>query len=85
MTIYNSITTWFFELKSKRQIIVVTHDANITINADSENVIVAEQYESNKFKYTYGALEFEDNLLNASLILDGGKLAVKRRLGKYGE
>lgn len=84
-TIYNKLKKWFVELKNKRQIIVVTHDANIAINADSENLIIANQADSNKFEYQYGALEYKDNLEIASNILDGGKEAVKRRLLKYGE
>lgn len=55
------------------------------INADAENVIVAEQPQPGVFKYAYGALEYDDILDRASLILDGGKDAVKRRLVKYGD
>lgn len=72
-------------LKRLRQVIVVTHDANIVINADAENVIIAEQPHPGKFTYRYGALEYEDIIDKASLILDGGKDAVKRRLVKYGD
>lgn len=84
-TIYSKLKNWFVDLKSKRQIIVVTHDANIAINADSENLIIANQIESNKFEYEFGALEYGKNLEIASNILDGGKEAVKRRMLKYGE
>ena len=64
---------------------MVTHDANIVINADAENVIIAEQPRQGEFAYQYGALEYGDIIDQASLILDGGKDAVKRRLVKYGE
>lgn len=84
-TIYNKLTTWFGNLKLKRQVIVVTHDANIVVNADTENVIIANHNKKDLFKYSYGALEFDNNLEVASDILDGGKEAVKRRLLKYGE
>lgn len=82
-TIYDKLRKWFSKLKNERQVIVVTHDANIVINSDAENVIVAEQKESDQFVYHYGALEYEDILDDASSILDGGKDAVKRRLTKY--
>ena len=72
-------------LKKMRQVIVVTHDANIVINADADNVILATQQNDGSFVYKYGALEHEDILEDASLILDGGKEAVRRRLVKYGE
>ena len=32
----------FKELKKYRQIIIVTHNANLVLNADAEQVIVAE-------------------------------------------
>lgn len=84
-TIYSKLRVWFSNLKLKRQVIVVTHDANIVINADAENVIIANHDKKDIFKYHNGALEYEDNLEIASDILDGGKEAVKRRLMKYGE
>ena len=83
-TIYSELRRWFKELKSKRQVIVVTHDANIVINADAENVIIAEHPELDKFSYMYGALEYKGIIDSASYILDGGLEAVKRRLVKYG-
>lgn len=84
-TIFNQIRTWFIKLKHDKQVIVVTHDANIVINSDAENVVIAEQSSSGKFAYRYGALESGDIIDRASLILDGGRSAVKRRLMKYGE
>lgn len=90
-TIYQTLRKWFKELKYDRQIIVVTHDANIAINSDSENLIIAKQNTYDEvekkpiFSYKYGALEYDENLDVASLILDGGKDAVKKRLNKYGE
>lgn len=84
-TIYNILTNWFVTLKNKRQVIVATHDANIVINGDSENVIICEQTKDNNFVYQYGALESDGVLKNISTILDGGNDAIKRRLLKYGE
>ncbi len=83
-TIYTKLTEWFEKLKLKRQVIVVTHDANIVINADAENVIIASKNEKNEFTYTYGALEYNGILERISVILDGGVEAVERRLKKYG-
>ena len=83
-TIYNKLRVWFEKLKRNRQVIVVTHDANIVINADAENIIVASHSKKDTFNYSYGALEYGDNLEIASNVLDGGKEAVKRRLMKYG-
>ncbi|UFH33032.1 hypothetical protein LNP04_04740 [Chryseobacterium sp. C-71] len=51
--------------KIKRQIILVTHNANIVVNADAENIIIANQKDENnkkdlslyKFDYINGSLE----------------------------
>jgi ABC-type lipoprotein export system ATPase subunit len=82
-TIYTQLKKWFVDMKFKRQVIVVTHDANIVINADSENVTIANQIHENEFEYKHGALEYGDILDSAATILDGGKEAVQRRLTKY--
>ena len=83
-TIYTKLTNWFRKLKSKRQVIVVTHDANIVINADAENVVIANKEDNDLFNYSYGALEYGEILDRISIILDGGVEAVERRLKKYG-
>lgn len=83
-TIYSQIKDWFISLKNRRQVIVVTHDANIVVNADAENVVIASQDIDGSFIYRNGALEYSDILEQASLILDGGVEAVRRRLMKYG-
>ena len=83
-TIYTKLTSWFRRLKLKRQVIVVTHDANIVVNADAENVIIASKKSDDQFIYDYGALEYENILNRISIILDGGVEAVERRLKKYG-
>ena len=90
-TIYNTLKNWFREMKYNRQVIVVTHDANIAINSDSENLIIAEQIKQSEgqnkaiFNYNHGALEYENNIEIASNILDGGIEAVRKRLRKYGK
>lgn len=81
---YKLLTKWIKKMKYNRQIILVSHDANIVINGDAENVIIADCLNS-KFTYRYGALEYKDNIERAAIILDGGKNAIRRRMQKYGE
>ena len=76
-TIYDQLNKFIRLRKVKRQIIMVTHNANLVVAADSECVIVANQagqqanIENYKFKFEYfsGSLEcsFENN--NESAIL----------------
>lgn len=62
--IYNELVKYIREKKKERQIILVTHNPNIVVGADSEEVIVANQNGKNspndkaiKFQYAYGSLE----------------------------
>lgn len=64
--------------KEERQIILVTHNPNIVVNADAENVIVAHQYGQNnnerefdyKFDYINGPLENTYSRKNTLNILE---------------
>ena len=62
--IYNELVTYILRKKKQRQIILVTHNPNVVVSADSENVIVANQRgkdsqndNSCRFQYINGALE----------------------------
>ena len=76
-TIYELLCKMIKEKKVKRQIILVSHNANIVVATDSENVIVANQEgqtsytgkSKHRFEYVNGALEmsFEDLSQNGIL------------------
>lgn len=62
--IYIELVEYIKTKKKQRQIIIVTHNPNLVVGADSENVIVANQHGSNsknrndlKFHYVNGSLE----------------------------
>lgn len=62
--IYNQLVTYIKKKKKERQIILVTHNSNVVVSADAENVIVANQEGSDshnkdglRFQYTNGSLE----------------------------
>jgi ABC-type cobalamin/Fe3+-siderophores transport system ATPase subunit len=63
--IYNELVKYLKDKKKERQIILVTHNPNVVVSADAEQIIVANQdgkdspNEANiKFQYVSGALEF---------------------------
>ncbi len=64
-SVSENIVEYLRKKKIERQIILVTHNANIVVNADAENVIVANQKGQNdketsspyKFDYINGAIE----------------------------
>lgn len=64
-TIYTQLCTMIKRKKSERQIIIVTHNANLVVGTDSENVIVANQEgqsgtgvaQKHRFEYVNGSIE----------------------------
>ncbi len=64
-TIYNKLKEFIKKRKRERQIIMVTHNANLVVPTDSENIIIANQSgqdrgnDNSKFKFDYinGGLE----------------------------
>ena len=64
-TIYNKLKEFIKKRKAERQIIMVTHNANLVVPTDSENIIVANQSgqdqgkDNSEFKFDYvnGGLE----------------------------
>lgn len=62
--IYTELVSYLKIKKSQRQIILVTHNANVVVNADSELIIVANQHGAHspnnnkkKFQYKHGSIE----------------------------
>lgn len=62
--IYKELVAYIKEKKKERQIILVSHNSNVVVSADAENVIVANQEGADtpnlgglKFQYINGALE----------------------------
>ena len=62
--IYSDLTNYLKQKKKERQIILVTHNPNIVVGADAENVIVANQHSEDspnidgiQFDYINGSLE----------------------------
>jgi len=72
--------------KQDRQIIIVSHNASLVICADTENVIVSNmKVKSSKrlaFKYTTGSIENPDRRKDIVSILEGGELALRKRMKK---
>lgn len=62
--IYKELVSYIKRKKEERQIILVTHNPNVVVSADAENVIVANQHGSDcqndgnvRFQYVNGSLE----------------------------
>jgi hypothetical protein len=72
-SIYDTIVPYLVKRKKERQIIMISHDANLVIGADSEEVIVTNRHgadrpnkDSRTFEYLTGSLEHSQSHSNAS-------------------
>ena len=74
-SIYKELTPFILSRKVDRQIIVVTHNANVVLGSDAEEVIVANQDGKNtpndtyKFEYVTGAIEHCDRTCEGEGVL----------------
>ncbi len=88
-SVFEDLVEDFREIKKKRQIIIATHNPNLVVNTDSEQVIIAKFEDNinadNKPKITYisGALENEQIKSEVCSILEGGNDAFIRREKRY--
>ncbi|TVU70532.1 TrlF family AAA-like ATPase [Cobetia crustatorum] len=87
--IMSQLVPLFRVIKKYRQVIIVTHNANLVINTDAEQVVVAAN-NNEEIKYSSGAVEdgclTKGQSLRASIcnVLEGGSYAFEKRERKYG-
>lgn len=73
------------ELKEKRQIIVCTHDPNILVGGDAEQVVVLEAESDRRGKVAkHGSIDNEDIVETVIDLLEGGAEAFEARRTRYG-
>lgn len=83
-SIYDELVTLFREAKRRRQIIVVTHNANLVVNTDADQVIVAQRGSMKPnslpdITYLSGSLENLTIRKHVCDILEGGERAFQDR------
>ena len=67
----------------ERQFIIVTHNASLVVNADSDNVIVAVPPRGNHgFTFFNGAIERSDIAKQIMDIMEGGRSVLEQRINK---
>ena len=80
--IYNELVTAIRDAKKRRQIIIATNNANLVVNTDAEQLIVAN-FENKRISYKFGSLENKEVREHIMPILEGGKEAFRKREEKY--
>ncbi|EOT1290281.1 TrlF family AAA-like ATPase [Citrobacter freundii] len=87
--IMHNLVPLFRKIKQYRQVIIVTHNANLVVNCDAEQVIIASNTDE-VISYRSGALEYGDhgkaNSIRKAIcdVLEGGRAAFEAREQKYG-
>jgi DNA repair exonuclease SbcCD ATPase subunit len=72
-------------LKEKRQIIVATHNANIVVSGDAEQVIVLEARSDKEGYCAYsGSIDKSEIVDSVITIMEGGREAFEARSNRYG-
>jgi ABC-type lipoprotein export system ATPase subunit len=87
-SVYEKLVPYFREVKNRRQIIIVTHNPNLVVGTDSDQIIVASSSRMSddqlpQFNYISGGLEDPEIIKNVCNILEGGEMAFKRRQRRY--
>lgn len=86
-SIYSLLSHYFRSAKVQRQVIVITHNPNLVVNTDSDQVIVASADRLSgafpTFSYASGGLEDPKIREKVCLILEGGKAAFLKREARY--
>ena len=91
-SIYTMLTTYFKVAKTRRQIILITHNPNLVVNSDSEQVIIAAatRRESGLPHITYHSGSLENSTppnqgirQQVCRILEGGVDAFRKRERRY--
>lgn len=72
----------FRKIKKHRQVIIVTHNANLVVNSDSEQIIIASN-DDEELSYRSGSLECPEIRKEVCRILEGGATAFKKREMRY--
>jgi hypothetical protein len=91
-SIYKLLTPYFRNAKIRRQIVVITHNPNLVVNSDSEQVVIASSEKRQSglpaIRYVSGAMEnnqpaqtgIRQQVCN---ILEGGDVAFLKRERRY--
>ncbi|MCD6122309.1 MAG: AAA family ATPase [Spirochaetales bacterium] len=82
--IYEDVVKILREMKEKRQIIMVTHNANIPVLGDSELIVVLNATNDYCEIEDRGSIDRNSIRENVKNIMEGGEEAFRKRAEKYG-
>lgn len=81
--IYSTLVSEFRNSKQKRQVIISTHNPNIPVAADAENILVLKYNGKHSYLDSSGAIDSKTTAKAVLEIMEGGQEAINRRMAKY--
>ena len=81
--IYSTLVKEFREIKKSRQLIFATHNSNIPIAGDAENIMLMKSDGENGYLDQQGSIDKESMREMVLKILEGGDRALLLRISKY--
>ncbi len=83
-SVFEELVSLFVSAKARRQVIIVTHNANLVINTDADQIIIANAGSHTAgglppITYTVGGLEDSNIRKEVCNILEGGEEAFRER------
>ena len=84
-TVFRLLVPVLTEAKKQRQIIMVTHNPNLAVVCDAEQIIHAKFDRASDSTIVYVSGAIENTEINAAVVtvLEGSKPAFENRSGKY--
>jgi energy-coupling factor transporter ATP-binding protein EcfA2 len=87
-SVFTDLVRFFKEARKRRQIIMVTHNANLVVNADADQVLIADSVRRDepgppKLGYHVAVLEDQSSQEEICAILEGGLQAFRQRERRY--
>lgn len=87
-SVFDELVPHFRAARARRQVIVVTHNANLVVNTDADQILVATAKHETPgqlptIRYTAGTLENPETRAAVCATLEGGKRALLERAKRY--
>ncbi|CDH47119.1 TrlF family AAA-like ATPase [Candidatus Contendibacter odensensis] len=84
-TVFKTLVPCIKDAKKRRQIVMVTHNPNLAVVCDAEQIICAEMQKDHENGVTYISGSIEDPIINGRIvdILEGTRPAFDKRDDKY--
>ena len=84
-TVYELLVPCMKEAKQRRQVFIVTHNPNLAVVCDAEQIVGAYLDKANNYRMEYLSGSIENPLINKAIvdILEGTRPAFKNRDSKY--